>query len=65
MRQLEVHFVNRGYNTDEGNHTVPLISFDINSTSGKPTALVKSPFGLKNNTLIAFYENNEWLCDLD
>jgi hypothetical protein len=65
MQELNVHFVNRGYGTDEGNHVVPVVKLDIHESTGRPMAAVKSPFGLKDNVLVALYENNEWLCDLD
>jgi len=64
-QNLNVHFVNRGYGTDEGNHVVPVVKLDIHESTGMPMAAVKSPFGLKDNVLVALYENNEWLCDLD
>ena len=64
-QQLNVHFVNRGYGTDEGNHNVPVVKFDVYEPTGVPMAAVKSPFGLNVNVLVAMYENNEWVCDLD
>jgi hypothetical protein len=64
-QKLNVHFVNRGYGTDEGNHNVPVVKFDVYEPTGVPMAAVKSPFGLKDNVLVAMYENNEWVCDLD
>ena len=55
MTTLNVHFVNRGYGTDEGNHNVPVVKFDVYEPTGVPMAAVKSPFGLKDNVLVAMY----------
>ena len=65
MTTLNVHFVNRGYGTDEGHHTVELLGQSICEFTGKPVAEIRSPFGLKDTTLTAQYEGREWLCDLD
>ena len=65
MQNLTVHFVNRGYGTDEGVKTVALESLAICEFTGRPEAVVRSPFGLQDTTLRAQYVDNEWLCDLD
>ena len=65
MQELTVHFVNRGYGTDEGTKTVALESLGICEYTGRPEAVVRSPFGLQDTTLRAQYVDNEWLCDLD
>jgi hypothetical protein len=64
MTTLNVHFVNRGYGSDDGFKTVELVKLDIYETTGQPMAAVKSPY-FPGDTLVAMFENNEWLCDLD
>ena len=64
MTTLNVHFVNRGYGSDDGVKTVELVKLDIYETTGQPMAAVKSPY-FPGDTLVAMFENNEWLCDLD
>jgi len=63
-QKLNVHFVNRGYGTDDGVRTVELVKLDIFETTGQPMAAVKSPY-FPGDTLVAMFENNEWVCDLD
>lgn len=65
MQELNVHFVNRGYGTDEGVKAVALESLGICEYTGRPEAVVRSPFGLQDTTLRAQFVDNEWLCDLD
>ena len=63
-KTLKVHFVNRGYGTDEGFKQVELLSTAVCEFSGKPLAEIVSPYGL-GGTLVAEYEGNNWVCDLD
>tara|TARA_R110002153_G_scaffold36601_3_gene108023 strand:+ start:830 stop:1027 length:198 start_codon:yes stop_codon:yes gene_type:complete len=65
MQKLNVHFVNRGYGTDEGEHTVELFGTGLCEYTSKPLAEIRSPFGLKDNRFTAQYEGNKWVCDLD
>jgi hypothetical protein len=64
MQTLNVHFINRGYGTDEGFKKVEVLSNSICEFTAKPLATIRSPFGLQTNTLVAEY-NGEWVCDLD
>jgi len=66
MTTLNVHFVNRGYGTDEGFKKVELLGQGICEHTGKPVAEIASPFGL-GGTLVAEYEGTAggWVCDLD
>ena len=66
MTTLNVHFVNRGYGTDEGFKKVELLGQSICEHTGKPVAEIASPFGL-GGTLVAEYEGTAggWACDLD
>ena len=66
MTTLNVHFVNRGYGTDEGIKKVELLGQGICEHTGKPVAEIASPFGL-GGTLVAEYEGTAggWVCDLD
>jgi|TARA_R110000764_G_scaffold50353_4_gene110939 hypothetical protein len=63
-QQLNVHFVNRGYGTDEGVKAVELVKLDLCEFTGSPIAAIRSPFGL-GDTLIAKHESTGWVCDLD
>jgi hypothetical protein len=64
MQELNVHFVNRGYGTDDGIKTVQMISLAICEFTGRPQATIKSPYAF-GDPLTAQFQNNEWLCDLD
>jgi len=65
MTTLNVHFVNRGFGTDEGFKKVELLGQSICEHTGKPLAEIRSPFGL-GGSLVAQYEGREgWDCDLD
>ncbi len=64
MQELNVHFVNRGFKTDDGIKTVEMISLGICQFTGRPEATIKSPYPF-GDPLKAHFENNEWLCDLD
>ena len=65
MQKLNVHFVNRGFGTDEGHHSVELLGQSICEFTGKPVAEIRSPFGL-GGSLVAEYEGRSgWVCDLD
>ena len=65
-KTLNVHFVNRGYGTDEGFKQVELLGTAICEFTHKPLATIRSPFGLQTNTLVAEYEGDyKWVCDLD
>ena len=65
-KTLNVHFVNRGYGTDEGRKAVEFLGTAVCEFSGKPLAEIRSPFGL-GGTLVAEYEGQRegWVCDLD
>ena len=67
-KTLNVHFVNRGYGTDEGFKQVELLSTAVCEFSSKPLAEIRSPFGL-GGSLVAEYETHagagKWVCDLD
>ena len=66
MTTLNVHFVNRGYGTDEGFKKVELLGQGICEHTGKPVAEIASPFGL-GGTLVAEYEGTAggWVYDID
>jgi hypothetical protein len=64
MQELNVHFVNRGYSTDDGIKSVKLVKLDIHPVTSKPIAAIQSPF-FPGDVLVAQFENNEWVCDLD
>ena len=68
MTTLNVHFVNRGFGTDEGFKQVELLGQSICEFSGKPVAEIRSPFGL-GGSLVAEYSTHAgvggWVCDLD
>jgi len=53
-----------GYGTDEGFKQVELLSTAVCEFSSKPLAEIRSPFGL-GGSLVAEYEGNNWVCDLD
>jgi hypothetical protein len=63
-QKLNVHFLNRGYDTDYGVKKVDVISNSICEFTTKPLAEIRSPFGL-GGSLVAEYEGKEWVCDLD
>ena len=66
MTTLNVHFVNRGFGTDEGFKKVELLGQSICEHTGKPVAEIRRPFGL-GGSLIAEYagQYEGWVCDLD
>ncbi len=64
-KTLNVHFVNRGYGTDDGFKACELLGTAVCEFTGKPLAEIRSPYGL-GGTLVAEYEGNyKWVCDLD
>ena len=63
-QKLLVHFINRGYGTDDGHKSVEVLGFNVCEFSGKPVAEIRSPYGV-GGTLVAEYTGKEWLCDLD
>ena len=69
MTTLNVHFLNRGYDTDYGVKKVELLGQSICEFTGKPLAEIRSPFGLSTDTLVAEYSTHPgvvgWVCDLD
>ena len=69
MTTLNVHFLNRGYDTDYGVKKVDVISNSICEFTTKPQAIITSPFGLSTDTLVAEYSTHPgavgWVCDLD
>ena len=64
MQELNVHFVNRGYGTDDGIKSVQMISLGICEFTSRPEATIKSPYAF-GDPLKAQFVDNEWLCDLD
>ena len=68
MTTLNVHFLNRGYDTDYGVKKVELLGQSICEFTGKPVAEIRSPFGL-GGSLVAEYSTHAgaggWVCDLD
>ena len=68
-QKLNVHFLNRGYDTDYGVKKVELLGQSICEFTGKPLAEIRSPFGLSSDTLVAEYSTHAgaggWVCDLD
>ena len=64
MTKVTVHFINRGYNTDEGYHNCKILAHGICEHTERPEIHIESPFGL-GGTLIAKHEKDEWVCDLD
>tara|TARA_Y100000389_G_scaffold18044_1_gene15721 strand:- start:210 stop:404 length:195 start_codon:yes stop_codon:yes gene_type:complete len=64
MQELNVHFVNRGYGTDDGIKTVQMISLAICEFTGRPQATIKSPYAF-GDPLVAQFEGSGWVCDLD
>ena len=69
MTTLNVHFLNRGYDTDYGVKKVELLGQSVCEFTGKPLAEIRSPFGLSTDTLVAEYSTHPgvvgWVCDLD
>ena len=69
VQKLNVHFLNRGYDTDYGVKKVDVISSGICEFTTKPQAIITSPFGLSTDTLVAEYSTHPgvvgWVCDLD
>mgnify|MGYP001576425811 CR=1 FL=1 len=68
-KTLYVHFINRGYGTDDGHHSVELLGTAVCEFTGKPLAEIRSPYGLGGDTLVAEYSTHAgvggWICDLD
>ena len=64
MQKLNVHFINRGYGTDDGYKAVEVIANTICEFTARPQATIASPY-FPGDTLTVQYENNEWVCDLD
>ena len=70
-QKLLVHFINRGYGTDEGHHSVEVLGFGVCEHTARPQAEIRSPFGLgwSGATLVAEYSTHAgvggWICDLD
>lgn len=64
MKDLNVHFVNNGYKTDEGIKSVKLVKLDIHPVTSEPIAAIQSPF-FPGDVLVAHFKNNEWVCYLD
>ena len=67
-QKLLVHFINRGYGTDDGHKSVEVLGFNVCEFSGKPVAEIRSPYG-QGGTLVAEYSTHAgvggWICDLD
>jgi len=64
MQTLNVHFVNRGYGTDDGYKAVDLKNLTVCEFTGAPSATIANPY-FPGDTLVAKFESNEWVCDLD
>ena len=61
---LNVHFINRGYGTDNGYKNVELFNLSVCEFTQTPEAVISNPY-FPGDTLRARFENNEWVCDLD
>ena len=61
---LNVHFINRGYGTDNGYKTVEMFKLSVCEHTQTPEAEIDNPY-FPGDTLRARFENNEWVCDLD
>jgi hypothetical protein len=64
MQNLTVHFVNRGFGTDDGFKTVGLVELELCKITQTPTAVIDNPY-FPGDTLRARFEGTEWVCDLD
>jgi len=64
MQELTVHFVNRGFRTDDGYKTVGLKQLEVCTFTGAPEAVIDNPY-FPDDTLRARFEGSEWVCDLD
>ena len=64
MQNLNVHFINRGYGTDDGYKTVDAVNMRACEYTGRPQATIASPY-FPGDTLTIQYENNEWICYVD
>jgi len=64
MTTLNVHFVNRGFGTDDGYKAVEAMNMRVCEFTQRPQATVASPY-FPGDTLTIQFENNEWICDLD
>ena len=67
-QKLLVHFINRGYGTDDGHHSVEVVGFGVCEHTAKPVAEIRSPYGF-GAPLVAEYSTHAgvggWICDLD
>jgi hypothetical protein len=61
---LNVHFINRGYGTDNGFINVELKELKVCEFTQAPEAIIENPYW-KGDTLRARFEDGEWVCDLD
>ena len=64
MQELNVHFVNRGFGTDDGYKTVKLQELRVCEFTQTPEAVINNPY-FPGDTLRARFEGTEWVCDLD
>ena len=64
MQELNVHFVNRGFGTDDGYKTVQLQELRVCEFTHTPEAIISNPY-FPGDTLRARFEGTEWVCDLD
>ena len=66
MNNLSVHFINRGFGTDDGVKEVKLVELGICEFTQTPEAKIENPY-FPGATLRARYEGIEhgWVCDLD
>ena len=64
MSNLSVHFINRGFGTDDGVKEVKVVELGICEFTQTPEAKIESPY-FPGDTLRARYESTGWVCDLD
>ena len=62
--KLDVHFVNRGFKTDDGVKQVEVVELGVCEFTQTPEAKIESPY-FPGDTLRARYESTGWVCDLD
>ena len=62
--KLDVHFVNRGFRTDDGIKSVEVVELGVCEFTQTPQAKIESPY-FPGDTLRARYESTGWVCDLD
>jgi hypothetical protein len=64
MQTLNVHFLNRGFGTDDGYNQVEAVNMRVCEYTSRPQATIASPY-FPGDTLTIQYQGDEWVCDLD